>query len=193
MLNQKNSKMKIKQEALISDLVARTHKSIAAIESLKDKSNNELNWKENSESWSILECVEHLNIYGYFYLPEIENQLKKANTKSNLFFKSGLLGNYFAKSLLPKEKLNKMKTFQDKNPIGSDLDKNVLTIFLEQQHKILALLEVSKSVNLTKIKTAISISKWIKLRLGDTFRVVIYHNDRHLVQIKNIMNVMRKV
>src|SRR5690606_41809639 len=46
----------------------------------------------------------------------------------------------------------------------------------------LQLLEASKRVDLTQVKTSISISKWIKLRLGDTLRVVIYHNRRHIVQ-----------
>ncbi|MEO9077333.1 MAG: DinB family protein, partial [Gelidibacter sp.] len=34
--------------------------------------------------------------------------------------------------------------------------------------------------------TAISISNLIKLKVGDTFRVVVYHNERHLVQANRI-------
>ena len=101
-------------------------------------------------------------------------------------FKSGFLGNYFAKSMLPKEKLNKMKTFKDKNPIGSKLDKSTIDNFILQQEQILNLLEKAREVDLNKTKTAISISKWIKLKMGDTFRVVIYHNERHLVQANKI-------
>ena len=41
--------------------------------------------------------------------------------------------------------------------------------------------------NLTKVKTSITISNWIKLRLGDTFRFVIHHNLRHVVQAKNLL------
>ncbi len=52
------------------------------------------------------------------------------------------------------------------------------------------LLEQSRDTNLTKIKTSISISKWIKLRLGDTFRIVIYHNLRHITQVKKILNLL---
>jgi hypothetical protein len=47
---------------------------------------------------------------------------------------------------------------------------------------MLSLLEQAKSVNLQKIKASITLSKFIKLRLGDVFRVVIYHNERHLEQ-----------
>lgn len=41
---------------------------------------------------------------------------------------------------------------------------------------------MAQQVSLNKTKTGISISTWIKLKLGDTFKVVIYHNKRHIVQ-----------
>ena len=46
----------------------------------------------------------------------------------------------------------------------------------------------SKNVNLDKIKTAISISKLIRLKLGDTFRVLIYHNERHIKQAEKVLH-----
>src|SRR5690606_11364077 len=103
-------------------------------------------------------------------------------------FKSGVLGGYFAKSMLPKEKLNKMKTFKDKDPMGSKLDKTSIDRFISQQAQILNLLDKSREIDLNKTKTAISISKLIKLKIGDTFRVVIYHNERHIVQANKIVN-----
>lgn len=177
--------MNIKSIELISDLASRTEKIIEKVELLKSETSTELNWKFDADSWSILECIEHLNLYGDFYLPEIESRIQSSKYKPDLYFKSGLLGNYFATSMLPKEKLNKMKTFKDKNPNGSKLERNVIDKFLKQQQKTLELLDFAKNVSLSKTKTAISISKLIKLRLGDTFRVVIYHNQRHLVQIDN--------
>jgi len=102
-------------------------------------------------------------------------------------FKSGVIGNYFVNLIKPKEKLNKMKTLKVNNPVGSVLDKNVIDRFINQQIECLELIEKSKNINLTKTKTAISISKLIKLRLGDTFRFVTAHNERHLLQAENIL------
>jgi len=53
--------------------------------------------------------------------------------------------------------------------------------------QILDLLDSSRAINLNTTKTAVSISKWIKLKLGDTFRVVIYHNDRHIAQANKLV------
>lgn len=89
--------------------------------------------------------------------------------------------------MLPKEKLNKMKTFKDKNPIGSKLDKKTIERFISQQEQILNLLDKSREIDLNKTKTAISITNLIKLKIGDTFRVVIYHNERHLEQANKLL------
>ncbi len=179
--------MKIKTETLIANLIERTRKNLNEAENLKQLPLEELNWKPATESWSVLECIEHLNLYGDFYLPEIENRIRQSKYAAAPYFKSGWLGNYFAKSMLPREKLNKMKTFKDKNPLGSQLDKATIERFIQQQKKTLDLLDKARMVNLSRTKTSVSISRWITLKLGDTLRVVIYHNQRHLVQALNVM------
>lgn len=177
----------MESELLIDDLKERTDRNILQAEKFSALSVEELNQRLEQESWSILECFEHLNLYGDFYMPEIGKRISESNTIPKKQFKTGLLGNYFAKSMLPKEKLNKMKTFRDKDPIGSKLDKKTIDRFLAQQEQTLELLEKARKVDLTKTKTSISISSFLKLRLGDTLRVVVYHNDRHLVQANNIL------
>jgi len=151
------------------------------------KTDAELNKRLTNESWSVLECFEHLNLYGNFYLPEIKNRIETSTTKANTEFKSGWLGNYFAQSMLPKDKLNKMKTFKSMNPIRSNLSKNTIKVFIDQQKQLLDLLTTSKTVNLNEVKTSISITPFIKLKLGDTFRVLIYHNKRHIVQAEKVL------
>lgn len=179
--------MKIASEKLIQDLVERTQMNIHQVEKFSTLSEEVLNRRPQPDKWSILECIAHLNLYGDFYIPELSKRIAKSKTETTKTFKAGILGNYFAKTMLPKEKLNKMKTFKDKNPMGSSLDKTTLQRFLGQQEQLLDLLKKAGKIDLNKTKTAISISKWIKLRLGDTFRVVIYHNDRHIVQANKIL------
>lgn len=179
--------MNILTEDLIKELVIRVEKHLAFGEMLLLKTDTELNKRLTNESWSVLECLAHLNLYGNFYLPEIKHQIQKSNTKNELVFKSGLLGNYFAKSMLPKEKLNKIKAFKSMNPIHSSLSKTTVANFIDQQKQLLTLLTEAQNVNLNKVKISISIAKFIKLKLGDTFRFVIYHNERHVLQAKKIL------
>lgn len=187
MSGSKEKEMKIQTEALLVDLENRTKQLIQEAESFGQQSEEVLNYKQDASSWSILECLEHLNLYGRFYIPEIKNRISEQSRslqkgKKEEVFKSGWLGNYFANSMLPKAKLNKMKTFQNMNPLNSKLDKTVIHEFVNQQAQMLQLLEDARKISLNRTKTSISISKLIKLKLGDTFRFVIYHNQRHVAQ-----------
>ncbi len=181
----------MQSENLIQSLMEQTRQIIETVEQLKSYDLHTLTWKENETSWCILECVEHLNLYGEFYLPEIEYKIKVSNTNQEFEFKSGFLGNYFAKSILPKEKLNKMKTFKDKNPLNAKLDKSVLDKLIVQQFKLLDLLHQSQNVSLNKVKIKTSISSFIRLKLGDTFQFFINHIIRHLKQIEGVQAKMK--
>lgn len=176
---------------LINELIEITKKNKNDVMVLKENALNKLNFKINQKKWSALECIEHLNYYGTYYIPEIKNRISKAKHVKSKKFKTGMLGNYFAKSMMPKDTLNKMSTLKATNPTGKPLDKQVLDVFIDQQNELLTLLALAKEVDLTKTKTSISISKWIKLRLGDTLRVVIYHNLRHVNQAKNVIAIAK--
>ena len=181
----------MQSEQLIQTLLAQTKQITDQAAQLERLDLNVLTWKQNENSWSILECLEHLNLYGDFYLPEIDRKIKSTNTKSDLEFKSGILGNYFAKSMLPKEHLNKMKTFKDKNPLNAKLDITVINRFIQQQNQLITLLNQSRKVSLNKVRIEISISKLIKLKLGDTFQFFINHIIRHFKQIENIQAAIK--
>lgn len=180
--------MKIKTEKLLDDLVELTRQNLNAAEKLNQQPIKLLKWKSSEDEWSALECIEHMNLYGEFYLNEIERSINKSKSAPETYFKSGLFGNCFAKSMLPKENSIKMNTFKDKNPIDTSLKKYSLDHFVKQQQQILSLLDQSKGISLNKTKVPISLSKWIKLKLGDIFRVVIYHNKRHLVQARRMIS-----
>ena len=184
--------MAIATETLLKNLLEITRENLISAEQLKSNPMDLLNWKKNNESWSVLECIEHLNRYGDFYIPEITNKISASKHQPAENFKSSWLGNYFSNSVSYKEDLNKMKTFKSMNPLNSKLNIDTLEKFIQQQHQIIELLEKAKNVNLDKTKTAISISKLIKLRLGDTFRVLIYHNKRHIKQAEKTLSIANK-
>ncbi|MGL2966291.1 DinB family protein [Flavobacterium sp. XGLA_31] len=181
----------MQSEQLTESLLEQTRQILNQVEKLKNYDLHTLTWKENATSWSILECLEHLNLYGNFYLPQIENKIKSSTANFEAEFRSGILGNYFAKSMLPKQKLNTMKTFKDKNPLNAKLDKNVIDKFMNQQIKLLELLNNSRNVSLNKVKIQTSIASFIKLKLGDTFQFYINHIIRHLAQIDRIETAMK--
>ncbi|MFK8036895.1 MAG: DinB family protein [Crocinitomicaceae bacterium] len=174
--------MKIEKQTLLNDLVEMTKNNIGKANQLLNNEFDILNLKEGDDIWSALECVEHLNRYAKFYTPELKTVLDNAKKDNDPIFRAGWIGNYFAKSMLHKPKLNKMKTFRDMNPSNSRLELDVISAFIEYQKDLLDILSLAESISLTKNRTCITISKILKLRIGDTLRVVVYHNERHLIQ-----------
>lgn len=174
--------MKTKSEELLGELRTLTIQNLEQARRLYQLSHEELNSRPAPGSWSALECLEHLNFYGRFYLPEIERKIAERKYPAEPVFKSGWIGNYFAEGMLPKERMKKVKTLKSQDPIGKVLQKEVIEEFMQQQEKMLELLSRANQVSLTRTRAAISIAKFIKLRLGDIFRINIYHNRRHLLQ-----------
>jgi hypothetical protein len=172
---------------LLEELTTITRNNIEIGNSFKANNPKTLNWRQSEKSWSILECLEHLNRYGDFYLPELNRCIAKARYKKpRLFYKTGVLGGYFARMMkaASQTKINSLKSY---NPIGSQLDQGVLDVFITQQETLLLILDQAQQVDLIKNKTAISLSRLIRLQLGDTLSFLIYHNERHIKQASNVL------
>ena len=138
--------------------------------------------------WSIAQCLAHLNSYGRFYLPAIGHALDHPSGNAcNENFTSGWLGNYFTKMMQPGGSAKKYKSPKDHAPAADLNAPAVIAEFIEQQERLIIQLRKAKAVNINATRVPISISKWIRLKLGDTFRFLIAHNERHLLQAKKLL------
>ncbi len=148
--------------------------------------------------WSAVQCMEHLNSYNRYYLPQVEKALINGtykNLPAQATYKPGWLGNYFTKLMKPGingELASKMQAPKDHVP-NTTLDVNkVITEFIEGEEKLLQYLERAEKLNIAKLRVPISIAKFIKLKLGDTFRFLIAHQQRHILQALRAYNTVKK-
>jgi hypothetical protein len=88
---------------------------------------------------------------------------------------------------------HKMQSPKDHRPQRHPDAFPVLNTFLEQQHYLLELLELARLKNIGSIRTPISISRFIKLKVGDVFRFLIAHEQRHFVQIENTLAALKGI
>lgn len=143
--------------------------------------------------WSAMQCLAHLNLYGDYYLPAIKKVIddaKQRQQQPTAVFKPGILGNYFTNMMTPKEDgrpSKKIKAFKNYIPVSTADSDIVIAKFIEQQEKLLALLDESKLVDLNKCKVPVSIAQYIKLKLGDVFMFLIAHNYRHVLQAERAL------
>lgn len=146
------------------------------------------------DKWSVAQIIEHLNGYGKYYLPHISKVLTlHPQMQRQAWFNPGFLGNYFTNALKPKSVLevkNKMKAMKNHIPDNNLQPNEVINEFVRQQQQLLELLEQGRMSDLNALRVPVSISKMIKLKLGDTFRFVIAHEQRHFIQARNTLQAL---
>lgn len=175
----------VKRDQLIQQLETRVEQHLREVISRFQNMKDTLLLKPAANGgWSIAQCLDHLNGYGDYYLPQIEKGLKTFKGIPSPIFKSSWLGNYFTKMMEPATGTKKIKAFKSHIP-SADLDAHaVVAKFIHQQELLLQFLKQAAQADLNAIRIPISIAKWIRLKLGDTFRFIIAHNERHLQQAK---------
>ena len=169
---------------LIKDLESRIETSITlAVTIFQNLDTSILLQPSTTGGWSIAQCLEHLNSYGGFYLPQIKNVLLvPTQQQSYPSFKSSWLGNYFTKMMLPDsgKKYPAMKKHMPKKDVDAHA---VVAEFIHQQELLLSYLDMAKGKDLNT-KIPLSISRFLKLKAGDVFQFIVAHNERHLEQAK---------
>ena len=149
-----------------------------AVRVYQNLSNDILNTPSATGGWSIAQCIDHLNSYGDYYLPHIEKVLRTKNDEST--FISGWLGDYFTKSMDPKSG-KKMKALKGHIPATTLDAHKVVAEFIHQQETLLTYLRASRTANLN-VRIPITISKLIRIKLGDILQFLIMHDERHIQQ-----------
>lgn len=183
-------------QILLDQLHERTEQFLQkAVSEWQMLSPEELSQQSDPSAWSAAQCLEHLNIYGRYYLPEIEKAIRRGKASGNkpaVHFKSGWLGAYFTQLMQPQPGgalKSKMKAPKNAVPAVQPDAQAMLAEFIDQQETMLRLLNEAAEVNLNTLRVPISLSPWIRLKLGDTFGFVVAHIERHVLQAERTLRV----
>jgi hypothetical protein len=184
---------KFKAEELLNDLRTDVERIKEAAAFFKDVEKTKLIYQPKEGKWSIVQVLEHLNAYGRYYIPAMEKAITEKKTGKQAWFTPGFWGNFFTNSMKPKnvyEIKNKMKAakaFSFPNSLNVD---TVLAEFNQQQDSLIRLLDMAQHVDLNEIRLPVTITKVIRLKLGDVFRFLIAHEQRHMIQARNTLNTV---
>ena len=184
---------KFKSEELIDQLEQDIRQIIAAAEHLKTADPIKLNYTSKEGTWCVAQTLEHLNLYNRHYLPIIEKSMVHITKDLSAWFVPGFWGNYFTRMISPTnvyEIKNKMKTGKAFIPSKGENVDAVFSEFLQHQNKYLHILEVARRRNLNNIRIPVSISRFIRLKLGDILRFLVAHQQRHMIQARNALKAV---
>ncbi len=155
----------------------------------------QLVWKTDSNVWSIAECIEHLNLVAFQQHPKINPALLKAQKSSKkqpLSFKY----HWWTYQQLNKIKLtddNKRAVllecplkYQPKLSTEDAIEKKIIYSFLEYQDNLLQFIAETKVIEAVTAKISIRFWGLISISLVDFLSLLIYHNERHIIQAQKI-------
>ncbi len=160
----------------------------------------ELNAKPSKTSWSILQCIEHINLTNHLYLKAFRRRIEGATDFTHADDKAKLssLGKIMIKAMKPKEgKIRwKMKTFSFLKPLNERdesarlLERVVFEKFNEDMDELESMLDDIAKLPWRKTKIKSALGKALKLRLGDAAAFLIAHSERHILQAQKVKERM---
>ncbi|MEL6655446.1 MAG: DinB family protein [Bacteroidota bacterium] len=177
-------------QQLLQELDQTVRQGIVRAEQFKKSSKDKLQAPPLQGTWTVAQHLFHLNFYASFYTEAIEACLNQAKSQPKATFRSGWLGNYFTQVIGPAEENMPLKTTMKSPENASPPADTALDVYAELeaylgfQHRLLYLLQRAQQVDLGAHRVPISISRLIRLKLGDTFRFVIAHQERHLQHLE---------
>lgn len=181
----------MKTSELLSQLKTQTEQVITTVEKeLTNLPDDQLNYKPAADSWSILECFEHLNLYNQYYLTASESAISKAGGQRVDDFKYTWIGKKSVAMMHPSN-TKKQKTFKKMIPSKSKLNRDVLATFLNDQQRILRLIKEAQNVDAIKSLVPVEFFKLLKMNIAETLEFVIVHEQRHLLQSQRVLKQLQ--
>ena len=174
-------------DQIVNDLEQVTRSTQAAFRRL---SNEQLNWKPASKSWSLAQCLDHLITINRLYFPLLES-LKTGPSKLTLWERysplSGVLGKILIKTLSP-EHPKKMKTSSKAEPFVSQIDDGIVDRFVQHQTELIGhLRKIPFSVDQKKVIITSPLLRWVTYSLDDCITILAVHEKRHFLQARRVM------
>jgi hypothetical protein len=154
-------------------------------------SDEQLCWKPTanrpSPGWSIVECLQHLNLAERYYIRNLQHKVDTLGLSQTQPTDQVLGSDWVGKVMLyivdPQVKMRLPAPGIIRPRSAVDLDPAaVLAQFNELQTLLHTLLDKAVYLDWNHEKVDSLFGQWLKIRLGDTFRMLVAHTERHLNQ-----------
>jgi len=179
----------MKQSKILQELRSMNARHLQESMAMLNLGQEKLSAKPSAERWNAFECIDHLCSYGDIYVKEFKRVLEDPNPRTKDEFKPGILGSRSAKSMLPDAQgkpNNPMKTFKKMDPSGKTLNKGIIEHFIRLCTEMEKILDQAEKADLNKNRCRLTLPL-LKFKLGDTLQFHLFHNERHMTQVKRAL------
>ena len=147
----------------------------------------QLRWTPAPNRWSIVECLQHLNLAERYYIRNIQHKVEKLGLMQTNPTDQALSSDWVGKAMLfavdPQVKIKLPAPGIIRPRAAVDLvPAEVMSQFLDLQTLLHTLLNKAVYLDWNQEKIMTLFGNWLKIRLGDTFQMLVAHTERHLKQ-----------
>ena len=152
----------------------------------------QLRWKPAPDRWSIIECLQHLNLAERFYIRNIQHKVDRIGLVQTNPVDQNVESDWIGKAMLfavdPQVKIKLPAPGMIRpRPVAELTPANVLAQFLELQTLLRSLLDKAVYLDWNQEKVMTLFGNWpgldwLKIRLGDAFQMLVAHTERHMKQ-----------
>ncbi len=159
------------------------------------QSDAQFRWKPAPDQWSILECLQHLNLAERFYIRNIQHKVDALGlvqtNPTDQTLESDWIGKVMLYAIdpamnikLPAPGMVRPRRPDELNPT------DVLNQFVELQTTLHHLLDKAVYLDWNREKVMTMYGNWLKIRLGDALQMLVAHTERHMNQAMRIRTEM---
>jgi hypothetical protein len=151
---------------------------------------SQFNWRPDAHSWSMAECLLHLNMVGDRCVRMLETALADARARRRVAdgpFGYGWLGKWIMAHTEPPSK-HKYKAPRRFIPAYGQPITAVLPTFRHLQDQLSLQLEQASGLDLAHIKVPAPEARPLRFNLQFTFAWIAAHERRHLWQARQVRN-----
>ncbi len=155
---------------------------------LRDLSEEQLNWRPDERSWSIAQCLDHLNVANRVYLAPMLNAIEEARRKGAVRKGSihpGFFSRWFVANLEPPPKL-KLPAPRKIVPAVRMGKAELIEEWRRTQAEVDAVLREAAGIDLNGTRFVNPFISLIRFSVGTGFQVIAAHERRHLWQAKQV-------
>jgi len=172
------------QSDLLPEVLQRLEEaSVEARGKLSGLGSEELNWKPSAKAWSVAECLEHLVATHDAYWPQIQRVIGSTAPRApdGNRIRPTLIGKMLFRAVDP-DSTTRTKAPGVFRPERSHVEGSPLEAFLRCQANLRQLVEGTSDVDWHRVRLSTPVNRAIRLRLGDAYRVLAAHSQRHVNQ-----------
>lgn len=173
--------------------IEETNRQVRDFQSLSD---DVLRYRPRPDQWNVLDCLEHVNLFYADYLPRLAATIQRAAPTDQTTYTPGFFGQKMVSGVQPQEgqRRRKMKTFRRMTPATDHQPAaQIFGAFFGHHTQLKEQLEASLTLDWDRVKVNSAIGPLLRFKLGDGFRLLLAHTERHVRQAEEVLEAQGSV